>query len=55
MHRILSAVVVCCLASLLFAQDAADFTVKDIDGKEHHLYSYLEAGKWVLIDFWATW
>lgn len=44
-----------CFASTLFAQDAKDFTVKDVDGNEHHLYSYLEDGKWVLIDFWATW
>ncbi len=47
--------VVFCLASVIFAQTAKDFTINDVDGNEHHLYSYLEDGKWVLLDFWATW
>ena len=34
---------------------APDFTVTDIDGKTHHLYEYLEAGKTVVIDFSAVW
>lgn len=34
---------------------AVDFTVKDTDSKEHILFEYLDAGKYVLIDFWATW
>ncbi len=34
---------------------AVDFTVTDTDGKEHNLFKYFEEGKYVLIDFWATW
>lgn len=35
--------------------EAPDFTITDVEGNEHHLYEYLDAGKYVLIDFWATW
>lgn len=34
---------------------APDFTLTDIDGQEHHLYSYLNEGKTVILDFSATW
>ncbi len=32
-----------------------DFTVTDINGNEHHLQDYLDAGKYVVIDFSASW
>lgn len=32
---------------------AADFTVTDTEGKSHSLSGY--KGKWVLVNFWATW
>jgi peroxiredoxin len=32
---------------------AADFSLEDIHGKMHHLADY--RGKWVLVNFWATW
>ncbi len=32
---------------------AADFSLRDIQGKTHHLADY--RGKWVLVNFWATW
>lgn len=32
-----------------------DFTVTDIDGQTHHLQSYLDDGKTVIIDVFATW
>lgn len=32
---------------------AAGFSLKDLDGKTHTLASY--QGKWVLVNFWATW
>jgi thiol-disulfide isomerase/thioredoxin len=32
---------------------AADFSFRDIAGKQHNLADY--RGKWVLINFWATW
>src|SRR3990172_4801494 len=31
----------------------ADFVLKDIQGKMHRLADY--RGKWVLVNFWATW
>jgi len=34
---------------------APDFTVTDIDGVEHHLYDYLDEGKTVILDIFATW
>lgn len=35
------------------AASAADFSFKDLQGKTHRLADY--KGKWVLINFWATW
>lgn len=32
---------------------AADFDVTDTDGKSHRLSDY--KGKWVLVNYWATW
>ena len=32
---------------------AADFSLKDLQGTTHRLTDY--RGKWVLINFWATW
>lgn len=32
-----------------------DFTLTDIDGNEVNLYSLLDSGTYVIIDFWATW
>jgi peroxiredoxin len=32
---------------------AAEFTVKDVAGQTHRLADY--RGKWVLVNFWATW
>lgn len=34
---------------------ADDFTVTDINGVEHNLYTYLDEGKYVLLDISATW
>ena len=49
-----------CFATMGFAQlpngsVAPDFTVTDIAGEEHNLYSYLDSGYAVIIDFSATW
>lgn len=42
---------VCALsASLAFA---ADFTLRDMAGKTHALSDY--RGKWVIVNYWATW
>ncbi len=32
---------------------AEDFSLRDMQGKTHHLADY--RGKWVLVNFWATW
>lgn len=34
---------------------APDWTLTDIDGNSHNLYSYLDQGKMVIIEFSATW
>lgn len=34
-----------------YAQAAKDFTVTDVDGKKHTLFTYLNAGKHVLLSF----
>jgi peroxiredoxin len=39
--------------SAFAADKAADFTLRDINGKEVHLHDY--AGKVVVLSFWATW
>ncbi|MBK9356849.1 MAG: TlpA family protein disulfide reductase [Bacteroidales bacterium] len=33
---------------------ALDFTVKDLTGTQHHLYGYLDAGNYVVIDFFTA-
>jgi len=42
-----------CLLVLAAAAQAQDFTLKDTQGHVHHLADY--RGKWVLVNFWATW
>lgn len=41
------------LAIFSSAVAAADFSFRDIVGKQHNLADY--RGKWVLVNFWATW
>lgn len=45
------------LATLLFSSavlaEPTDFTLPDINGKQHHLSEY--RGKWVVVNYWATW
>jgi thiol-disulfide isomerase/thioredoxin len=48
------------LVGLAFAQPSngtvvPDFTVTDINGTSHNLYTYLNSGKTVVIDYFATW
>ena len=33
--------------------DIVDFTLKDLQGKTHNLSDY--RGKWVIVNYWATW
>ncbi len=44
------------ITSILFSagvkiDTAVDFTLTDLDGKSHHLFEYLNEGKWVLLEF----
>ena len=41
------------LASMVSGAQAADFKVTDTNGKTHSLSGY--KGKWVLVNYWATW
>jgi len=51
--RTARALLVACLLLLASGATAHEFTLKDIQGHEHHLTDY--RGKWVLVNFWATW
>lgn len=51
---------VICLISLLllspaaaFAAETPDYTLRDLDGKLHRVSDH--RGKWLVINFWATW
>jgi thiol-disulfide isomerase/thioredoxin len=44
-----------CIGMGTQAQVAPDFTLTDIDGNSHNLYEYLDAGKVVVLDFFAVW
>lgn len=39
--------------SLAHAEASKSFVMKDLVGKEHRLADY--QGKWVLVNYWATW
>lgn len=49
--------VICYIAILLLLSNpiyaAESFAIKDINGKQHSLAK--ERGKWVIINYWATW
>lgn len=53
MKRILATLlaVMCCLP--IAGTAASDFQITDIGGVEHRLSNY--RGKWVLVNYWATW
>jgi thiol-disulfide isomerase/thioredoxin len=48
-----SGMAVLAVAALLAAPAAFAFEVADTDGKRHRLADY--KGKWVVVNFWATW
>jgi len=41
------------LLSVVVAAETVDFSLPDLDGKTRHLSDY--RGKWVLVNYWATW
>ncbi len=57
LHDVSAAALMMLLSVGAYAQPtfAPDFTVTDLDGVEHNLYSYLDQGKTVVVDFSATW
>ncbi|MCF0175359.1 MAG: AhpC/TSA family protein [Bacteroidales bacterium] len=44
-----------CLKATAIGQPFMDITLPDMDGNEHTLSSYIGEGKYVLLDFWASW
>jgi thiol-disulfide isomerase/thioredoxin len=49
----LRAGLLCALLCLPLSSQAEGFTLQDMQGKMHRLSDY--RGKWVLVNFWATW
>ncbi len=47
------AILIFFLFSVSACAEKVDFSLKDIDGKTHRLSDY--RGKWVLVNYWATW
>ncbi len=58
MKKIYSFIIIVFLTFYLNAQTplttAVDFTATDVHGTQHNLFSYLDAGKYVFIDFFFT-
>ncbi len=54
MKHVLLLTLFAALFSMASAKNAKDFTVKDTDGNTHTLFSYLNDGKYVLVDFFYT-
>ncbi len=50
-HGVVMILLFWCLANLAWAGE--DFTLPDLEGKTHRLSDY--RGKWVLVNYWATW
>lgn len=49
----ISGIITLCLAQRV-PDNAIDFTAKDVNGTNHSLFTYLTAGKYVLLDFVTT-
>ena len=48
-HKIFTIIIALFLCT--FSQVAPNFTASDINGTKHDLYTLLEAGNWVMLDF----
>lgn len=51
--RLIVAILVIQACSVLPAQAAADYQLRDLDGKLHRVSEH--RGKWLIINFWASW
>jgi thiol-disulfide isomerase/thioredoxin len=52
-RAILTGVVLVITSVALQAAETVDFTLQDMTGKTHNLSDY--RGKWVVVNYWATW
>ncbi|HNO75734.1 TlpA family protein disulfide reductase [Nitrosomonas mobilis] len=53
MHYLLTIFIMFLVATTPVDAQTPDFTLKDSAGRTHQLSDY--SGKWVLVNFWATW
>jgi hypothetical protein len=51
MIKTLSIILLIISVNYAVPDSAIDFSVKDIDGVEHHLFNYLDNGDYVLLKF----
>jgi len=51
--RFLTVVTIFFLATASVFADPVDYSLPDLNGKEHSLADY--RGKWVVVNYWATW
>ena len=51
--QVIRMLVMACLLQFALVAAADEFTLEDLQGKTHRLADY--RGKWVLVNFWATW
>jgi thiol-disulfide isomerase/thioredoxin len=53
LNKIVLKVLLGCMLCLPLAASAAGFSLKDMQGKKQNLSDF--KGRWVLVNFWATW
>ncbi len=51
--RVMCAMLAACSVLFALGSAAQEFTLEDIQGRTHRLADY--RGKWVLVNYWATW
>lgn len=51
--RLALAMLLVCTVGIGMAADSVDFSLADLNGKVHKLSDY--RGKWVVVNYWATW